>query len=464
MEHTERMGRDPILKLMLSFALPAMTGILAHALYNIVDRLFVGHWVGPAAIAGIIVAFPFMIAISAVGNFIGVGSATLISLALGAGRRGRAERFLGFAMLMLLGAGVLLSLGGWAFLDPLLWISGASPAILPYAQEYTGVIVWGAFFSLTALTCNNLIRSEGAPRFAMMTLVFGALANVVLDTLFIVVWGMGVRGAALATVLSQVLSALWAVSYYFRGRSTLRMRLSKLRPRWSLLRRVAAVGIPPFLMEISFTVLMSVFNHMAGNYGGDMALASVGIFFSIDALLFLPALGVSEGVQPLVGYNYGAGHYRRTITTAHLGTALCTGLFLLSAILVQIFPEAMVTAFTKGDDTLLAMTARAMRLGYVGLPCAGIYMVTVFFLQGLGKATTSMALSLSRQIFIILPLLIFLPRIWGLDGVWLSFAISDVAGGIMATFFYVAECRRLRNMEESSGEEERPSAPEAFAG
>ena len=242
------------------------------------------------------------------------------------------------------------------------------------------------------------------------------------------------------------------------------MRLSKLRPRWSLLRRVAAVGIPPFLMEISFTVLMSVFNHMAGSYGGDMALASVGIFFSIDALLFLPALGVSEGVQPLVGYNYGAGHYRRTITTAHLGTALCTGLFLLSAILVQIFPEAMVTAFTKGDDTLLAMTARAMRLGYVGLPCAGIYMVTVFFLQGLGKATTSMALSLSRQIFIILPLLIFLPRIWGLDGVWLSFAISDVAGGIMATFFYVAECRRLRNMEESSGEEDRPSAPEAFAG
>ncbi len=464
MEHTERMGREPILKLMLSFALPAMTGILAHALYNIVDRLFVGHWVGPAAIAGIIVAFPFMIAISAVGNFIGVGSATLISLALGAGRRGRAERFLGFAILLLLCSGVLLSLGGWVFLDPLLWISGASPAILPYAREYTGIIVWGAFFSLTAFTCNSLIRSEGAPRFAMMTLVLGALANVVLDALFIAVWGMGVRGAALATVLSQMLSAAWAVSFYLRRRSTLRLRWSKFRPRWSLLRRVAAVGIPPFLMEVSFTVLMGIFNHMAVRYGGDMALASVGIFFSIDALLFLPALGVSEGVQPLVGYNYGAGFYRRTIATAHLGTALCTGLFLLSAISVQLFPEMMVMAFTKGDDTLLAMTARAMRLGYLGLPCAGIYMVSVFFLQGLGKATTSMALILSRQIFIIFPLLIFLPRIWGLDGVWLAFAISDVTGGVMATFFYVAECRRLRSLEESGGTGENPSAPQASVG
>ena len=464
MEHTERMGREPILKLMLSFALPAMTGILAHALYNIVDRLFVGHWVGPSAIAGIIVAFPFMLAISAVGNFIGVGSATLISLALGAGRRGRAERFLGFAFLLLAVAGSLLTLGGWFFLEPLLWASGASPTILPYAREYTGVIVWGSLFSLTAFTCNSLIRAEGAPYFAMMTLVLGALTNVVLDALFIIVWGMGIQGAALATVISQMISAAWAVSFYFRRQSTLRLRWTKFRPRWSLLRRVASVGIPPFLMEVSFTVLMGVFNHMARRYGGDMALASVGIFFSIDTLLFLPVLGVGEGIQPLVGYNYGAGYYRRTVITAHLGTALCTAFFTMSTLAVQFFPEIMVMAFTRGDDGLLAMTVRAMRLGYVGLPCVGIYMVAVFFLQGLGKATTSMALSLSRQIFIIFPLLIFLPRFWGLDGVWVSFAISDVVGGAMAALFYGAECRRLRRMGEGAENGEIPSTPQAFIG
>lgn len=462
MEHTERMGRDPILKLLISFALPAMTGILAHALYNIVDRLFVGHFVGPLAIAATIVAFPYMIAISAVGNFIGVGSATLISLALGAGRRGRAERFLGLAALMLVTTGGALSLGGWLFLDPLLGVCGATPGILPYAREYTGVIVWGAFFSLTAFTCNNLIRSEGAPRFAMMTLVLGALSNVVLDTVFIVGLGMGVRGAAIATVLSQIISATWAVSFYFRGRSTLRLRREKIRPRWSLFRRVAVVGVPPFLMEISFTVLMGIFNQMARGYGGDMALAAVGIFFGLDALLFLPAMGVGEGIQPLVGYNYGAGQYRRAVQAAHMGTVLCTTLFTLSAIAVQIFPEALVMAFTKGDETLLALTARAMRLGYLGLPCLGIYMVSIFFLQGLGKATSSMVLSLSRQIFIVMPLLILLPRFWGLDGVWLAFAISDAAGGAMATGFYLAECRRLRRLGE--GEDSGPQAPETALG
>ena len=449
MDKTERMGNRPIPELLLHFAAPAITGLIVNALYNIVDRIFIGHAVGPAGIAAITVSFPFMMAVIAYGILVGVGSSSLISIFLGEKNIEKAESVLGNGVLLILAGGLLCALAGAFSLDAVLKLSGASEYILPYGRTYLGIILFGIPFSSISFGFNYFIRAEGRPDHAMFTLIIGAVLNIILDWLFIIVFSMGIAGAAFATVLAQVAASCWVFSFYFGHKGNLQIRLMALFPRKEIMKKILIIGASPFLMEMTFTVILILFNRVIYAYGGDIAISAVGIFFSLDSLLFLPVLGIGEGLQPLVGYNYGARVYSRVIHAIKLAMMSAVGFFLISFTIIMLFPYPLVHLFNTTSKELIDLTIRGMRLGYMGLPVAGVTIITSFTLQALGKARESLILNIFRQVIFFIPCLIILPKYVGLDGVWLSLPVSDVLGGILAGIIIKQEIGSMRKKERA---------------
>jgi putative MATE family efflux protein len=449
------MGKGSIPLLLLHFSLPAIAGLVANALYNIVDRIFVGHYVGPEGIGALSVAFPFMVAISAVTALVGTGGASLLSRLLGENRRRRAERGLANALLLLLIGGGILCLLGSLFPEQLLRLSGSTESLLPLAGEYFSVILWGVPFWVTSMGMNHLIRSEGAPRYAMVTLFLGAGGNVILDWIFIAKLGMGITGAALGTVLAQGLAFIWVFLFYLGPWkvSVFRLYLRNLLPKWILVRQILAVGLSPFLLELAFTLLMGIFNTLLGKYGGDLAIASMGIFFSLDALLYLPPIGIGEGLLPIIGYNFGAKNYPRVRRAVGLALAGCVGLFTCNFLAVMFFAPQMAALFSSSSPELITLTARSLRIGYAAVPGAAVGIITTFTLQALGKARLSILISLSRMALFLVPAALILPRFFGVDGVWMSFPLADFVQVIFSGWFLLREMRRLERdfPEKSSG-------------
>ena len=455
MNNSHSMGTDSITLLMWKFSLPAIVGMLANALYNIVDRLFVGQTVGAAGIGAISVAFPFMMLVISFGLLVGVGAGSLISISLGEKRRARAERAMGNAIMLLAGGAILLVLLGASFTKGILELSGASATLMPLCLEYMNIAVWGVFFSTLAFGLNFFIRAEGNPRYAMFTLIIGAGSNVVLDALFILVFEMGVGGAALATLLSQMISALWAALYYIRRMGTLRFRMKNLAPDWVIIRRILSIGSAPALTEVSFTYVLALFNRLLRFYGGDLAISAMGIFFSLDSLFFLPVLGLAGGVQPIISYNYGAKDYDRVIRAVMAAIKIGALFFSVSFTLVMFFPAPLIRIFNSDDAELLALGVRGMRLGYSGIIFASVSLVASHTFQAIGKAKTGLFLTLSRHFIFILAPLYFLPPILGMDGIWLSLPLSDLGGALTGTWFLRREFRIMRNSERL----QRISAP-----
>lgn len=441
-DRSERMGYEPIGRLLLQFSIPAIVGMVASALYNIVDRMFIGHAVGPNGIAAITVAFPFFLVIISTGILIGVGSSSQISRALGSGKPERAQKVMGNGFMAMVISSVLVVAVGFIFMDDLMALCGASPIIMPMTKEYMSIILWGVPFQLIGFCCNYFIRAEGHPRYAMGTLILGAFANIVLDWIFIVKMGMGVKGAALGTVLAQFGAACWVIAFYMRGVGQLRFVRSAFNLDRSILVEMAAVGFSPFMMEMFFVVVMVLFNRTLSRLGGEMAISAMGIFFSLDSILFMPAIGIGEGAQPLVGYNYGAGNFDRVRRTVYLAMAASVTFFICSLMVAQVFPRQLTMLFNKDSQELISMTVRAMRIGYLGLPMAGVAIISGFVFQALGKAKQSIILNLCRQFFFLLPPLLLLPPIFGVDGVWATFPIVDIGGGILGWFMIRAEMKR----------------------
>ncbi|MDD4835633.1 MAG: MATE family efflux transporter [Synergistales bacterium] len=441
-ERSERMGYEPIGRLLIQFSLPAIVGMVASALYNIVDRMFIGHAVGPNGIAAITVAFPFFLLIISTGILIGVGASSQISRNLGEGRQERAQMVMGNGFLAMMVSSTLVMVIGFVFMEDLMRMCGASPLIMPMTRDYMSIILWGVPFQLVGFCCNYFIRAEGHPRYAMGTLILGALANIVLDWLFIVKIGMGVKGAALGTVMAQFLAACWVLAFYVKGFGELRFVRSAFRPDLPILREMAAVGFSPFMMEMFFVVVMIIFNRTLSRLGGEMAISAMGIFFSLDSILFMPAIGIGEGAQPLIGYNYGAGNFDRVRKTVYMAMAASVTFFVCSLVVAQTFPRQLTMLFNSESQELISMTVRAMRIGYLGIPLAGVAIISGFVFQALGKAKQSIILNLCRQVIFLLPPLLLLPPVFGIDGVWASFPIVDVGGGVLGWFMVRAEMRR----------------------
>lgn len=439
------MEYEPIPRLLARFAAPALVGMLANALYNIVDRIFVGQTVGRDGLAAIALAFPCMLFFISVGFLIGIGAASRVSILLGEKRTPQAERTLGNALTLSVVLSLVLLAGCAVFFRDILLLSGASERLYPIAANYLRIVMAGVVFAIVSFTLSCQIRASGSPAFAMGTQVVGALANIVLDAWFVIGRDMGVEGAAIATVISQILSCGWAVAYFFLPKSSLKLRGRNIvRLDRVTVARILAVGIPSCLIHLNFVLVHGVITNSASAYGGDLAVSATGIFMSLDSLLFMPALAIAEACQPIIGYNFGAEKPERVIKTVKAGVLATTAFYVVSFTVIMFCSEYLVMMFNRDDAELIALTARAMRIANFGIPLMGISVVNGSFLQGLGRGREGLLLAFIRfGVFLWIPLLI-LPNYFGILGAWGAFPISDIFGSIIAGLFTIRMIRTLR--------------------
>lgn len=442
LKNESAMRDEPIGRLLWRFSVPAIAGMLVTTLYNIVDRVFVGRGIGTEALAAATVAFPIMMILGALSVLISIGATALISIRLGERKMEEAEKIAGNATAVLVLVPVLLTLVYFAFDRPILILFGASPQVLPYAMDFTHIIMLGSVFGSVGFGMNNFIRAEGSPRFAMSTQIIGAVINGVLNYLFIFKLGMGIKGSALATVLGQLVSAIFVMSYFFSGRSIVKIRWRYLRAKPAVCSRIAVVGFAPFAMQVVGSVLQLILNRTLKVYGGDLAISAAGIIFSIAMLAFMPVIGISQGAQPLIGYNFGARRFARVRETLKKSVISATVIVLAGYLAMRLWPGAIVGLFTK-DAALRTMATHALLVFFACMPVMAFQVICSGYFQAVGKPVEATLLGLSRQLLIFIPLLLILPRFWGIEGVWRTPPIADVLSAVVTGIFIYLEMKRL---------------------
>lgn len=448
MDRTEQMAVATISSLLLKFSLPAIVGMLVHALYNVVDSIFVGRGVGEYALAGITVSFPLMIIFMAFVMLIGMGATTLISIRLGEKKPEEAEEIIGNALVMFVVIGATITVLGLIYLEPLLRFFGASVDVIPYAVDYMRIILLGTVLMAIGVGMNNFIRAEGNPKTAMFTMLIGAVTNVVLDYIFIFIFYWGIKGAALATIISYAVTTTWVLYYFLSGKSLLKIRLKNTRLRLKVVLGIAAVGFPMFAMQITSSVQNLILNRSLVHYGGDLALAAIGIIMSIVTLLVMPVIGINQGAQPIIGFNYGAKQLGRVRTTLKLAMIAGTVIITFGFILSRLWPAQLIGLFNKNPE-LIELATHGMLIFFIFLPIVAVQIVGAGYFQAVGKPVQATILSLSRQILIFIPLLLLLPRVWGLDGIWWAGAISDIGACALTTLWLWYEFRQIKKMSEN---------------
>ncbi|MEG6523004.1 MATE family efflux transporter [Desulfotomaculum sp. 1211_IL3151] len=430
-------------KLLWEFSLPAIIGVLVSALYNIIARIFVGRGIGSVAIAATTVAFPIMTINIAVAMLIGVGATALISIRLGQHKMREAEKIAGNATLLLILLPLILSCIYFLFSNPILMLFGSSQEVLPYARDYIHIIMLGIVPGAISYGMSNFIRAEGNPRFAMLTQIVAAVINVVLNYIFIFPLGWGIKGAAWGTVIAQTVTAIWVLHYFFKGNSRIKISLNSLKPQWPIVLKICSIGFAPFAMQIANSIQQTILNKTIMAYGGDLGLSAVGIIMSLAMLLIMPIVGISQGAQPLIGFNYGARQFDRVQETLKKGIIAGTGLAIFGFILIQTYATPIVALFSKGDTALTQLTVDGLVIFMALLPIVGFQIIGSNYFQAVGKPIQSTILSLSRQVLFFIPLLIILPNFWGLKGVWRTAPIADAFAVTLTALLLFFEFRRM---------------------
>ena len=444
MENSNPLGERKIAKLLIQFSIPATVGMLVNTLYNIVDRIYIGNSpdMGSNGIGGITLVFPIMIILMAMGMLFGVGGATLFSIRLGERKKEEAENVLGNAFVMLMIAGCTFMILGQLLLKPILLSFGAGDDILPYALDYARVILFGAVFQVVGMGMNNFIRADGSPAIAMLTMIIGAGANIILDPIFIFVFGMGITGAALATILSQAFSCTWVVLYLIGKRSRNKLRLSYMKLKLSIVARIASFGLPGALMQLANSVLNVVLNRSLIAYGGDIAISAMGIINSLQMFLVMPVIGINQGAQPIISFNFGAKKYSRIKETVKLAIISATVIVTLGYLLVRIFPVQMVSLFNR-EPALLDFGKNAILTWMMFLPVVGFQVVASNFFQAIGRYKTAMFLTLTRQIIFLIPAVLIFSRIWGINGLLHAAPFADALSFILTGVWFYFGIRKL---------------------
>jgi len=428
--------------LLWKLSIPATVGMAVMATYNLVDAIFIGRGVGPLGIAGLAVVFPLQLIVMSFGHMVGMGGASIISRALGAGDRARADRTFGNVLLMVLVISAGITAGGFGFLEVLIRLFGATDEIVPYAREYLSVILWGTAFRCYAMSHNNIIRSEGRARVAMLTMIIGAVTNIILDPILIFGLDMGMRGAAAATVIAQLCSTIYIASYFAVGSTSLRMRLPDLRPSGPIIRETLAVGAASFGRMVAGSAVMIVLNHSLGHYGGNIAIAAFGLIHRLLQFTFMPIIGFGQALQPVAGFNYGARRFSMSKLALRISTIRATVFSLGAFLVLMTLAEPLVRLFTR-DQELVALAVPSLRVVAIAFPVVGFQMIGAVMFQALGRATHALFLSLSRQMIFLIPLVLIVPRLMGLDGIFWSFPASDVLSAVVTIVMLVREVARL---------------------
>ncbi|MBQ6081691.1 MAG: MATE family efflux transporter [Bacteroidales bacterium] len=443
------LGTEKIGKLLKQYATPAIIAMLATSLYNMVDSIFIGQGVGPLAISGLAVTFPLMNIAIAFGTLVGVGAATLISILLGQKDYKMANRVLGNVVILNVAISFVVTALSLIFMDPILYFFGASDNTISYAREYMVVIMWGNVISHLYHGLNGVVRSSGRPRLAMAATILAVILNTVLDPIFIFVFKMGIRGAAIATVLAQVIALVWITKTLCNKEHVLHFSREVFEFDFKIAWRSLSIGMSPFLMNIASCFVVILINNQLKYHGGDLAIGAYGIANRLCFLFFTITMGLTQGMQPIAGYNYGARNWKRVKDVVRL-TILCSVIALSIGFLVgMLMPDLAVSLFTH-DAELRAISARAFRISVLMFPVVGFQAVVTNFFQCIGRVGKAIFLSLSRQLLFLIPFLLIFPPLWGTDGVWFSMPASDLVSAIVALALFIPLMREFDRMEKES--------------
>ncbi len=458
------LGRYPVAGLLWKYSAPAIVGMLVLALYNVVDRLYVGRAVGPDGLAGFALTFPPMMVMIAFGLLFGAGTATRISIAMGQGKRSVAQCYLGQAVCVYLFLSIVVYPLFALFVEPFLELTGGTAATIPPAADYLRIIFCFAAFQYLSFGLNHTLRAEGHPTKALMTMLIGAVVNVVLDPFFIFATvplgfcsvpglGLGIKGAAIATVLAQGVSAAWVLAHFLRPSAELRLKWGFIKLYRPLFWGVVMVGLPPFALNIVGSGVNALYNILFRLYAPTEAIAareiaSIGIVMTVQMLICMPVLGIAQGMQPILGFNYGARNVARLRQTFSLAAWFGGGYLCVCTVLVLLFREGLFRLFCKEEVAaeLLAHGPNEMAIFFCGFFLVGYAILVGQYFQSIGRGGISLTMSLSRQCFLLVPMMLFLPRAMGPMGVWWAAPISDVLSVLTAFGFHLYEHRRLNRL------------------
>ncbi|MBA2176773.1 MATE family efflux transporter [Halobacillus locisalis] len=433
-QQSQRLGTQPIPRLLANLSIPAMIGMFVMALYNVIDTLFIARGVGILGVSGVSIGFPVMMIMMAISAAVGIGGASVISRRLGENKADEADQVFGNIIFSILIVSLFGVIGAFTFLEPLLRTFGATDNIMPYAKDYLFPIMLGSIFFSFAFTTNSIIRSEGNSRFAMITMIIPAVLNIILDPIFIFGLDMGVQGASVATVISQATVSVVVLFYFLNGKSSLNLQLAALRPQWLVIKEVLTIGMPAFIRQVSGSAMMIAINLMLIKFGGEFEVGVFGIVQKLAMFTIMPMIGVLQGMQPIIGYNYGAKNYLRLKETVSLGLKVVTFISFGIFLLMMTFPEGLMMIFS-GDTATIETGAQAIRIMFALAMLIGAQVVSGGLYQALGMARPALILSMARQVLFLIPLVLILPYFFGVIGVWLAFPISDLLAFVLSMVF-----------------------------
>ena len=449
LDRTKELETKDIKSLLWAYALPSIVSQIIASVYNICDRVFLGQCVGALAIAGLAITMPIMNIIHAFGSLVGVGSSARMSIVLGKKDINWAEKILGNSLLLTFFFGFLFVTGGYVFMDRILMMFGASAETIGYAREYMDIVLPGMFFTTLTFNLTGLIRASGYPQKSMWIMVGGAILNIVLDALFIYGLDWGIAGAAWATTISMAASGIVAVMHFLQPKSFIRFRRHAWRPKGYIFRNILIIGMSPFLMNVAASGVVALLNRQLIHYGGDLAVGAYGIINTFASLAVMLILGVCQGMQPIAGYNYGAGHPHRLKAVYTLTMKINVIIGVTSTVLAMTLPHLLLRAFTK-EEELIQIAIPAMRFILVMFGLVGFTITNSNFFQSIDKPWIAIVTSLSRQVLFLLPMIYIIPPLFenmgyqGLTGVWASMTISDVLGAVLAFVLMLTQRKVFR--------------------
>lgn len=423
-QQSERLGVDPIGKLLADLTIPATVGMLAMALHSVIDAIYIGRGVGAIGVAAVAITFPLSMLVMAISGAIGIGGASVISRALGSGQLDKANLAFGTVLMMILMVGVTGVLLGLTFLTQLLKLFAASETIMPLSSEYLGIILYGTIFFSFSFAINNIVRAEGNAKVAMTTMVISSVLNIIFTPIFMFALNLGMSGAAYGTITAQGLTSFYLLYYFYAGKSSLSIIVKNITLNINLVKEILNVGASAFVRQGAGSIMLIIANHMLVFYGGDMAIAVLGIIHRVMMFTLMPIMGIVQGMLPLVGFNYGARKKQRVKESITLSMKVATFIATAGFLLVMLFPSLLIQIFTD-DPVLIEMGKTALRIMFAMAFTVGLQLVVGGVFQALGKAREAFILSMARQILFLIPLLFLLPPLIGLNGVWLAFPLAD---------------------------------------
>lgn len=443
-QQSEKLGKEPLRKLFFTMAIPSVLAQLINILYNIVDRIYIGHIkdIGSLALTGVGVTFPIIMVVSAFSAFAGQGGAPLASILLGAKDQEKAEKVLGSSTALLLVFSISLTLIFQILKTPLLYAFGASDNVIGFAQDYIGLYLWGTIFVMLSLGLNTFIGGQGNAKTAMFSVLIGAVTNIILDPIFIFVMNMGVKGAALATVISQAFSAIWVVNFLISKKSSLKIKRENLKLDMKFVKKIGSLGCSPFIMQSTESLVLLTLNSGLQKYGGDLYVGSMSILISVLQLIFVPVSGIAQGVQPIISYNFGAGNRERVVKTFKALLIVCLMATMFMGGIAVLFPNFYVKMFTESEE-LMKLTSKMMPIFTLGMCIFGIQQSIQVTFLAMGQAKFSIFIALLRKVILLVPLAIILPRFLGVKGIYYAEPMADITSVVVASITFALNFKSI---------------------